>query len=94
MANKVGLKVIDVETNSVNGGSFSLVVQKESGSLKRSVSVQEMIEHEESLMLDDLETYVKFSERTEQSRQALLRFLNDAKAQGKEGSSFRRINKR
>jgi NDP-4-keto-2,6-dideoxyhexose 3-C-methyltransferase len=83
MAERVGLQVVDVELNDVNGGSFSVTVQHRGGRLKVGESVARMVESEREQRLDDLQTYRDFAARVEQSRRDLLAFLNDAKAKGK-----------
>ena len=83
MAERVGLKIIDVELNEVNGGSFSVTAQKLSGLLKVSPAVQNIVASEQSQKLDDLQTYIKFGERVRESKRALLNFLVDARNAGK-----------
>lgn len=83
MAERVGLTVVDVELNDVNGGSFSVVVQKAGGTMKPLPSVAKMVESEKQEKLDDLETYVAFGKRVAQSKAALLAFLENAKAEGR-----------
>lgn len=83
MAERVGLVVVDVELNDVNGGSFSVTVQKRGGKMQPSASVAEMIESEKHEKLDDLETYVAFGKRVRESKSVLIDFLEGAKANGR-----------
>jgi NDP-4-keto-2,6-dideoxyhexose 3-C-methyltransferase len=83
MMDRVGLRVVDVEKNDVNGGSFSITVQKNSGQLPVSPSVAEMVRSEQVQKLDDLSTYFEFAENAKKSRDDLLGFLKDAKNAGK-----------
>jgi hypothetical protein len=83
MAERVGLEIVDVELNDVNGGSFSVVAQKKGGRLPVSAAVPRVIEAERRQRLDDLQTYLDFGKRVRQSRQALLDFLREAQAAGK-----------
>ena len=83
MAERVGLKVVDVELNDVNGGSFSVVAQKVAGPMKASPAVAAMVESETRQRLDELQTYVDFAQRVRDSREELLGFLRNAKASGK-----------
>lgn len=78
-----GLQVVDVEQNDVNGGSFSLVVQKLGGPLSVSNSVQIMTQIEESSELDDISTFDAFDERAKQSKNMFKIFLQEAKEEGK-----------
>ena len=82
MANKANLKIVDVELNDVNGGSFSFVAQKESGNMEISPSVLDLIENEKKLKLNTLEPYKSFAENAEISKTNLLSFLKNAKQQG------------
>lgn len=83
MAERVGLKVVDVELNEVNGGSFSITAQKLSGHLSISPSVPQTVDSERAQGLDDLHTYIKFEKSVRESKRALLKFLTDAKLAGK-----------
>ena len=83
MTEKVGLKIIDVQQNDVNGGSFSVTVQKLSGRLKESAGVQKMSDDEKVQKLGDLQTYLDFAQRARESRSALRTFLLDAKSAGR-----------
>lgn len=78
-----GLQVVDAECNDVNGGSFSIVVQKIGGALPVSAAVHQMREREAALGLNDLATYKAFEERVIASREAFIAFLQKAKAEGK-----------
>lgn len=82
MAQRVGLRIVDVELNAVNGGSFSFVAQR-GGAMQPSPAVKELEESESRLNLDDLATYTAFAERVESSRSDFLDFLDRAKAEGR-----------
>ena len=83
MAERAELEVVDVELNDVNGGSFSLVIQKKGGKLVPKEAVASLRSTEALRNLDSEATYGAFSSRVEASRMELLDFLNRAKAQGK-----------
>lgn len=82
MVERVGLRIVDVELNGVNGGSFSFVAQK-GGAMSPSPAVAELVESEARQNLDDLETYHAFAKRVENSRAEMIAFLNEAKAAGR-----------
>jgi NDP-4-keto-2,6-dideoxyhexose 3-C-methyltransferase len=84
IAEKVGLKVIDVEFNDVNGGSFSVVVAKK-GSARRTATpaVQEVLAREATETPDSLEAFARFAARVDSARTELRKFLADAKQSGK-----------
>jgi NDP-4-keto-2,6-dideoxyhexose 3-C-methyltransferase len=83
MAGRVGLKVVDVELNDVNGGSFSVVAAKQASSRRPSVRVDELLAREQELHLNTLEPYRAFERRVIQSREELLNFLGQAKRANK-----------
>lgn len=83
MAERSGLKIIDVEFNDVNGGSFSIVAAKASSSYTVSANVSETLRREVDLGLDTLVPYQQFAERVADSRAELRSFIESAKAAGR-----------
>jgi len=78
------LKILDVEFNDVNGGSFCLTVaKKESQRPESGALVASILEKEEAEGFSTLTPYVKFRERIESERTKLLEFLKHAQASGK-----------
>jgi hypothetical protein len=83
MADKVGFRIVDVEFNDVNGGSFSITVAKANGDLSVVPSVQKILDSEVEQGLDTLEPYQAFALRTEQTKTDLLDFIKQAQTEGK-----------
>ena len=83
MTDRVGLRILDIEFNDVNGGSFSITVGKANGNYDVLPSVQAVLDNETALGLDTLEPFISFAERTADSKRQLLDFLATAKSQGK-----------
>jgi NDP-4-keto-2,6-dideoxyhexose 3-C-methyltransferase len=83
MARRTGFKIVDVELNDVNGGSFSVTVAKSDSARAESPAVRELIERERAAGLDGLKAYEEFAERVRASRAALLDFVREALAAGK-----------
>jgi hypothetical protein len=83
MADRAGLKIIDVEFNEVNGGSFSIVAARQESRHVGSSHVQALLEAEIRDGLDTLQPYREFAQRVLQSRQLLRAFLEDARRCGK-----------
>ena len=84
MANEVGLKVLDVEFNDINGGSFSVIAAKSSSRLQPNKELlSAIIDNECDLGLDNTEAFVDFKQQVEKQRQALIDFLEDCKINGK-----------
>jgi hypothetical protein len=83
MADKAGLKIIDVEFNDVNGGSFSVVAAKAGSVHVASPQVEAILQQEAQAGLGGLPPYLAFAQRVARSRQELREFLGAAKREGK-----------
>lgn len=81
MASRVGLRIVDVEFNDVNGGSFSVTVAKGDGPLP--AHVRRILDDEDEAGLSTLEPYRAFEDRVRRSRDELLAFIDTARAEGK-----------
>lgn len=83
MADRVGFKIVDVEFNDVNGGSFSVTVSKSHGDTSTIPAVQKILSDERARGLDTLVPYSEFAERVVQTRRDLLAFITKARSEGK-----------
>ena len=83
MTDRVGFKIIDVEFNDINGGSFSVVVKKSLGDSSVTTEVNEILEREVTLGLNTLLPYKEFASRVAKSRTDLLNFIDNVHAEGK-----------
>jgi NDP-4-keto-2,6-dideoxyhexose 3-C-methyltransferase len=83
MADRLGLRIIDVEFNDVNGGSFSIVIAKERSHYEESPEVARVLNQEQSDGLDSLIPYQEFAQRVAANRTTLREFLNETKRLGK-----------
>lgn len=83
MTDKLGLKIIDIEFNDINGGSFSLMVAKEGSHYSEAANLQEVLDQERKANFDKLDPYVAFAKRIDQKKMDLLDFINKVKAEGK-----------
>lgn len=80
---KVGLKVIDVEFNDVNGGSFSVVVAKQASTRRTATAtVREVLDREARDAPDSLGAFAEFAARVESAGAELRAFLSKAKKSG------------
>jgi NDP-4-keto-2,6-dideoxyhexose 3-C-methyltransferase len=75
------LKVIDVEFNDVNGGSFSVTAALKSSDYSEYSGVQQLLARE--LLLDDLAPYEAFARRTDEACNALKAFVSRSVNEGK-----------
>ncbi len=83
MADRVGFKILDVEFNDINGGSFSVTVAKSRGDLTVVPSVQKILDDERAKGLGTLVPYQTFAERVVQTKRDLLKFIETARAESK-----------
>lgn len=83
MASRVGLRIVDVEFNDVNGGSFSVTVTPSADNVVVAPAVQEILDREDDAGLHTLAPYYAFAERVANSRDELKNFVAEAKSAGK-----------
>jgi NDP-4-keto-2,6-dideoxyhexose 3-C-methyltransferase len=83
MADRVGFKILDVEFNDVNGGSFSITVSKKGGSSDTLPLVQDLLDDEYKKELHTLKPYLAFADRVLETRRDLLAFVEATRAAGK-----------
>jgi len=78
------MRVIDVEFNDINGGSFSVsAVKKVSSRCSNIEKINDILDHEISLGLEGLDCYKEFAGRVEAAKAELVEFLQKAKNEGK-----------
>ena len=79
MTDRVGLKIIDVELNDVNGGSFSITAAKDGAPHKaESGKVRSLLEAERRKQLDSTTPYEMFRETVFRHRDDLVSFVRRA----------------
>ncbi|MGB7160519.1 MAG: class I SAM-dependent methyltransferase [Tepidisphaeraceae bacterium] len=84
MANRAGLKLLDVEVNDVNGGSFAVTVAKESSTHEPNhAGIAAILASEKSLGFDTLAPYEQFATRVFNHRDELQGLLKRIKGEGK-----------
>lgn len=83
MADKVGLRIVDVEFNDINGGSFSVTAARAESAYPVYSGLDELLGREGRLGLTTLTPYLAFAERVEKARSDLLDFLIQSRNQGK-----------
>lgn len=82
---RVGLRVVDVQMNAVNGGSFAVTAAKVSNrSIKANQAVIDwLLEQEERMGLNTPKPYRDFEERVFRHRDDLTRLIRSLNADGK-----------
>ncbi|MFA6540448.1 MAG: class I SAM-dependent methyltransferase [Bacteroidota bacterium] len=84
MVEGCGLKVIDVQMNSVNGGSFSVTVSKGESHYKANTPIINwLLKQEEEMGLDTPRPYREFEERVFRHRKNLMDLINALVSDGK-----------
>jgi len=88
-----GFKVVDVELNDVNGGSFRLYIQKENAhpssfgsSPYRDVANMRLASlrtYEANMHLEQVETYMTFWNNIQELKDQTINFIKEAREQGK-----------
>lgn len=79
-----GLKVIDVETNLTNGGSFKVyVAHEDSKHTPNTENIRNMRRFEGNLKLNTQKPYVDFYVRVQHIKDQLMKFLREEKDAGK-----------
>jgi hypothetical protein len=83
MTSRCGLRILDVELNDINGGSFALTVCRENAPHRANEErVKAVLENERGLRLDELEIYENFRLRIAEHRDALKETLANFKRDG------------
>ncbi|TPX27655.1 class I SAM-dependent methyltransferase [Cylindrospermopsis raciborskii] len=81
---KVGLEILDVEINDVNGGSFSVTVaHKTSRYYADSQKIAKILDNENTKGLSTLEVYSEFADKVRESKRVLQDFVYQAKSNSK-----------
>lgn len=84
MLERCGLKVIDVQMNAINGGSFAVTAaKKESSFLPNTPIIEWMLKQEEDLGLDTPKPYRDFEERVFRHRKNLKDLIEALVKDGK-----------
>lgn len=83
MADRIGFRILDVQFNEVNGGSFSITASKANTENPVSNEILAILEREKGLGLDTLVPYQEFATRVAKSKHHLLSFIDKAKFENK-----------
>lgn len=83
IATQAGLRVIDVELNDTNGGSFSVTAAHRDSQHKATPAVAQLLAKEDAEGYAGLEPYRAFADKTAASRDGLRAFVAKAKREGK-----------
>jgi len=79
---KAGFRIIDVELNDINGGSFMVAVVKSESSYNTRESVEQVFQSEAQLELNTLKPFEVFAERVVSHKGELVKLLADINNNG------------
>src|SRR4029077_12153914 len=83
MLDQCGLKIIDVQINDVNGGSFAVTAARAESTLEPATETIDRIAREESAAgMDTLAPYERFAERVFEHRKNLVDLLDGLSQNG------------
>lgn len=83
MTDRIGFKIIDIELNEINGGSFSVAVAKSDSVFKENKKkIGKLLEEERRNGLDTLKPYEAFKKKVFKHRDTLLDFIEKVKSEG------------
>lgn len=83
LMDRAGLKILDVERNAVNGGSFSITVGQPGCPYQANdAGIERMLADERKLGLDTMAPYEEFRNRALRHREELTAFVRDVNARG------------
>jgi SAM-dependent methyltransferase len=83
LASRHGLILFDVEVLPTHGGSLRAYLARDNSGMLPSPSVAKLITQEEALGFRNIETYKSFAPKVRGVKRNLLKFLIDAKEEGK-----------
>jgi hypothetical protein len=84
MADRVGLSIVDVSLNDINGGSFAITVSKApAGAARHAPVATEMLEAERRAGLSGLEPFARFAEAAVRHKRELRALLERLRDEGK-----------
>lgn len=84
MVEACGLRVIDVQMNAINGGSFAVTVCKNSAHYKSNTPIIEwLLKQEDDMHLDTIKPYQEFEQRVFKHKKNLTELIKALVADGK-----------
>lgn len=84
MLENCGLKVIDVQLNDINGGSFAVTAAKKEAKYKPNKPIINwLIKQEEEMELNTIKPYMEFAVRANKHKKNFVEFIRSLVADGK-----------
>jgi hypothetical protein len=82
MARRVGFRIVDIEFNDVNGGSFGVTLMKQSSGERDVAATEQVLADEAAKGLNSIEPYREFAARVARHRDELRAVLTTLRAEG------------
>ena len=84
MLKNASLKIIDVQFNSINGGSFAIsAAKKESFHTENIEVINSILEEEKNIGLDKVNIHYDFSQRVSKHKEDLIQLIKKINSEGK-----------
>ena len=84
ICDRVGLKIIDIETNNINGGSFKLILAKKESALKEShTKINKLLKKEVLDRIDQMQTYKNFRKDIIKHKRGLRKIISNLEKENK-----------
>lgn len=83
IAEKLDLKIINIEFNDINGGSFQIILSHKSHKFNECTDVKQILEKEKNDGFDGTLPFDKLKENMILHKEKLLKFLNECRETGK-----------
>jgi len=84
MMNKVGMKIIDLEFNNSNGGSFRVTATHKNNPIEQKIDIDKILLKEKNVFkLNTSATYEEFMKNSETVKKEITKFLTEEKKKGK-----------
>lgn len=83
MVDKVGMKIIDVILNDVNGGSFQVIVAKDINASANDSAINQLLDHENEWGYSSGSIFEQFRNNIESHKKAVLSFFEQARRENK-----------
>jgi hypothetical protein len=79
-----GLRILDVQMNDINGGSFAVTACKQNSNYKSNMPIINwLLKQEAEMGLDTIKPYLEFAERTRLHKENLMNLIKSLVADGK-----------
>jgi SAM-dependent methyltransferase len=82
LADRVGLRILDVDVNDVNGGSFAVMLGRRRPDRAAAARVNELLAREASMGCGSVATFQEFAARVLAHRSELVEMLESIRARG------------